>query len=50
VVRQIIDRFCRGSVDELVSGMVEASVLSEGELATLERSIRGHRRASAPGK
>jgi BlaI family penicillinase repressor len=49
-VRQIIDRFCRGSVEELVSGMVEASVLSAGELATLERSIRGRRRAGAPSK
>src|SRR5712692_8860819 len=28
-VRQIIDRFCRGSVEELVSGMVEAKVLSK---------------------
>src|SRR5579862_8346651 len=27
-VRQIIDRFCQGSVEELVSGMVEAKVLS----------------------
>src|SRR5450631_2489076 len=25
-VRQIIDRFCRGSVEELVSGMVDAQV------------------------
>jgi BlaI family penicillinase repressor len=49
-VRQIIDRFCRGSLEELVSGMVEASVLSPGELATLERSIRGRRRASVPSK
>jgi BlaI family penicillinase repressor len=49
-VRQIIDRFCRGSVEELVSGMVEASVLSAGELATLERTIRGRRRSNAPRK
>jgi len=28
-VRQIIDRFCQGSVEELVSGMVEAKVLSK---------------------
>ena len=30
-VRQIIDRFCRGSVEELVSGMVEAKVFSKEE-------------------
>src|SRR5215208_5908321 len=42
-VRQIIDRFCQGSVEELVSGIVEARVLSAGELAMLERSIRGRR-------
>jgi BlaI family transcriptional regulator, penicillinase repressor len=41
-VRQLIDRFCRGSVDELVTGLVEADVLSEAELAALERSIRAH--------
>jgi len=39
-VRQLIDRFCRGSVDELVTGLVEADVLSEAELAALERSVR----------
>jgi BlaI family penicillinase repressor len=45
-VRQIIDRFCRGSVEELVSGMVEAKVLNKGELETLEEFVRGRRRAS----
>src|SRR5947208_251690 len=30
-VRQIIDRFCQGSVEELVSGMVEAKVLTTEE-------------------
>jgi predicted transcriptional regulator len=49
-VRHIIDRFCRGSVEELVSGMVEARVLSAGELAALERSILGRRRERDPGK
>ena len=39
-VRQLIDRFCRGSIDELVTGLVEAEVLSEAELAALERSVR----------
>ena len=51
-VRQIIDRFCRGSVEELVSGMVEARVLSKGEIERLEEVVRkakgqsGARRAS----
>jgi len=38
-VRQIIDRFCQGSVEELVSGMVEAKVLSKGELQSLEEFV-----------
>jgi BlaI family penicillinase repressor len=42
-VRQIIDRFCQGSVEELVSGMVEAKVLSETEIDRLEKFVR-HRR------
>ncbi len=39
-VRQIIDRFCRGSVEELVSGMVEAKALSKAELDRLEEFVR----------
>ena len=39
-VRQIIDSFCKGSVEELVSGMVEAKVLSKGELESLEEYVR----------
>jgi BlaI family penicillinase repressor len=46
-VRQIIDRLCRGSVEELVSGMVEAKVLRKGELETLEEFVRDRRRSSA---
>ena len=42
-VRQIIDRFCQGSVEELVSGMVEAKVLSKGDLERLEKSVRSRR-------
>jgi BlaI family penicillinase repressor len=42
-VRQIIDRFCQGSVEELVSGMVEAKVLSKGELDRLEEFVRGRK-------
>jgi BlaI family transcriptional regulator, penicillinase repressor len=40
-VRQIIDRFCQGSVEELVSGMVESKVLSKGEMDRLEEFVRG---------
>ena len=42
-VRQIIDRFCQGSVEELVSGMVDAKVLSKDEIATLEDFARERR-------
>jgi BlaI family transcriptional regulator, penicillinase repressor len=38
-VRQIIDRFCRGSVEELVSGMVDAKVLSKTEMKRLEEFV-----------
>src|SRR5580698_10526209 len=39
-VRQIIDRLCQGSVEELVSGMVEAKVLSKPEIERLEEVVR----------
>jgi BlaI family transcriptional regulator, penicillinase repressor len=39
-VRQIIDRFCQGSVEELVSGMVDAKVLSETDIDRLEKFVR----------
>ena len=42
-VRQIIDRFCQGSVEELVSGMVEARVLSKGEMERLEEFVRSRK-------
>jgi len=42
-VRQIIDRFCQGSVEELVNGMVDAKVLNEGELDKLEKFVRSRR-------
>ena len=42
-VRQIIDRFCQGSVEELVSGMVEAKVLSKGDMERLEKFVRNRR-------
>jgi predicted transcriptional regulator len=43
-VRQIIDRFCRGSVEELVSGMVDAKVLTKGEMDRLEEFVRSRKR------
>jgi BlaI family penicillinase repressor len=42
-VRQIIDRFCQGSVEELVSGMVEAKVFSKSEMDRLEKFVRNQR-------
>jgi BlaI family penicillinase repressor len=39
-VRQIIDRFCQGSVEELVSGMVDAVVLTSDEIGKLEEFAR----------
>jgi BlaI family penicillinase repressor len=42
-VRQIIDRFCQGSVEELVNGMVEAKVLSKADLDGLEKLVRNWR-------
>ena len=43
-VRQIIDRFCQGSVEELVSGMVDAQALTRDELKRLEDIVRSERR------
>ena len=42
-VRQIIDRFCQGSVEELVSGMVEAKVLSKREMDGLEAFVKSRK-------
>lgn len=42
-VRQIIDRFCQGSVEELVSGMVEAKVLNKSDLDRLKKFVRDRR-------
>ena len=39
-VRQIIDRLCNGSVEELVTGMVNAKVLSKAELDRLAELVR----------
>src|ERR1700746_2890258 len=43
-VLQIIDRFCRGSGEELVTGLVDARLLTTSELETLEDVIRRRRR------
>ncbi len=48
-VRQIIDRLCRGSVEELVTGMVDAKVLSGRELDRLAEFIEA-RRGEKKGK
>ena len=45
-VRQIIDRFCRGSVEELVTGMVDAKVLSNEELDQLAELARKRRKGT----
>ena len=42
-VRQIVDRLCHGSVEELVPGMVDARVLSNKELDRLAEVIRKRR-------
>jgi BlaI family penicillinase repressor len=42
-VRQIIDRFCQGSLEELVSGMVEAKVLNKDDIEKLEKFVRSRR-------
>ena len=42
-VRLLIDRFCQGSVEELVTGMVDAKVLSKEEMKRLEELVRSQR-------
>src|SRR5262245_14799192 len=46
-VRQIIDRFCRGSVEDLVSGMVDANLLTKAELSALEELVRQRRKSAS---
>jgi predicted transcriptional regulator len=43
-VRHIIDRLCQGSVEELVTGMVDAKVLSNRELDQLAQFVETRRR------
>jgi BlaI family transcriptional regulator, penicillinase repressor len=48
-VRQIIDHLCQGSVEELVTGMVDANVLSNRELDQLAQFVEA-RQHSQKGK
>jgi predicted transcriptional regulator len=41
-VRQIIEKFCKGSVEELLTAMVENEVLNRNELRDLARKIARH--------
>jgi predicted transcriptional regulator len=42
-VKQIIDRFCGGSVEQLLTGMVENRVLQQKDLAQIARRIAAQR-------
>jgi predicted transcriptional regulator len=46
-VRQIIDRLCGGSVEQLLVGMVDDEVLDERELQRLAQKIAGRRKTGA---
>ncbi len=43
-VRQIIDRFCGGSVEQLLVGMVENEIVDRRELWQLAQKIAGRKR------
>jgi BlaI family transcriptional regulator, penicillinase repressor len=45
-VRQIMDRFCNGSLEQLLLGMVNHDLLDERELELLARRIRRNRKRS----
>jgi BlaI family penicillinase repressor len=40
-VRQIIDRFCAGSVEQFLTGIVDEKIVSLRELEQLTRKVRG---------
>lgn len=42
-VRQIVDRLCQGSFEELVSGLVESKAMSNAEMEKLEEFVRAKR-------
>ena len=46
-IRHILDRFCHGSVEELISGLVESEVLTDAELDRLEATIKARARTRA---
>jgi BlaI family penicillinase repressor len=41
-VRSIIDRFCAGSVEQFLVGMVDERVISKREIARLARKVKKH--------
>lgn len=43
-VRQIIDRFCAGSAEQFLLGMVDEKVLDSGEIERLAKLIKAHQR------
>jgi BlaI family penicillinase repressor len=43
-VRQIIDRFCDGSVEQLLVGMVDDEVIGKKDLAILARKIANRKK------
>jgi hypothetical protein len=46
-VRRIIDRFCGGSVEALLVGLVDAQVVEPGELQELSKRVARARRQKA---
>ena len=48
-VRQIIDRFWSGSVEQFLTGMVDEKILTQAEIARLARKI-GHTKRGKNGK
>ena len=42
-VRNIIDRFCAGSVEQFLAGMVDEKVLSADQLERLARKVRNRK-------
>jgi len=48
-VRNIIDRLCDGSVEQLLVGMVDNEVIDERELANLARKISKRKKVTGSG-
>lgn len=49
-VRQVIDQFCRGSVENLLVGMVESEVITPQKLAQLAQKIADSKRRTSSKK